>query len=308
MNKSQNLLETFTVLTLNTAGLTVAHKNPLSRTKKIGEEILDKSYDIVCLQEVFGNNCRKALTEILKHEYPYIIEKSHYRPFGIPNWMEDSGLYFASKFEIKDYYFYPFKHITSYDSLAWKGLLGVTIKINNSTDVLVCTTHFQSRRDTKSVRHLEMQETQQFFNKHSFKNCIFLGDMNIKDTDTEYNTLLDPYLASPTFTDSFRFKHPDRKANPGYTFYGPDNDLIDSNFKARFDYIFTTMDEQIEDSEVVKFKDQHDHDLSDHYGVCTNFYIPNKDSITLTKIKKSGCDYWKRLFGTEYISPSYDSS
>lgn len=46
-------------------------KDNLARAKAIGNELLKRDYDIVCLEKVFENRARKVLTAELETHYPY---------------------------------------------------------------------------------------------------------------------------------------------------------------------------------------------------------------------------------------------
>lgn len=290
----------FSIFTLNTNCL-VTKPRCHDRITKIAEHILESDYDVVCLQEVFKETCRKILINKLQQKYPYMVKKSHYRPFGIPNWLEDSGLFIASKYTITDSAFQPFINTTIHDSLSWKGFLGTVIELNPTCKLLVVTTHLQHGRKAqcKLIRTAQIKEFQKFMSKHTYDQVIFLGDMNIKDTDAEYNNFL---TVIDNYTDAFRFKHPNPVDEPGYTMNGEENNLIDGTFKVRYDYIFTTFT-SIDECEVIKLGPPNDR-YSDHYGILCriNTLLLDGTAAVLGKIINNSKDHWTRLLGIDYFN------
>ncbi len=142
----------FRILSYNVKLYTLIADECEKRAEQIGDIIVDKDYDVVCLQEVFSEDPRDILAEKLEQNGYNVIAKCG-GPVLIP---QDSGLFFASKFPIRSHNFEHFRmlsgEIVNYDALAAKGFLRVSLDLSgimSNLNLIVYNTHFQADYGTK---------------------------------------------------------------------------------------------------------------------------------------------------------------
>lgn len=214
----------------------------------IAKHLLDIDADIVCLQEVFDNDCRDVFVEELKGVYPNWVSRSGkgaYWNLGL-----GSGLMLFSKFPITKVHFekYHVADISSADYLANKGFLYAQLFIDNNK-VNLFNTHLQSGIERSMACWAAYYQLMQMLNYYrreidSEETTIFAGDFNFEECNGElYNQIIEK-----GFTDSD---------------YQQKRMTIDDNSK-RIDYIFHSNNSIFTVEEVTINKINC---LSDHYAV-----------------------------------------
>jgi endonuclease/exonuclease/phosphatase family metal-dependent hydrolase len=238
------------------------------RIEQICKEIHRLGFDIVCLQELFDERCRNIVIRDLQHSYPHMVAKSTFRLPGVAewiNWLEDSGLFVASKYPITWHNFQPFWDVAGYDGLAWKGILGMTIDLNQKKrnhSLMLFTTHLQAGHEW-AVKQKQITTMVKFIQQQRYDAAVLCGDLNIDESNKEqYKYLIEQLDA----TDVFRKAHPN---DAGYTVDGTLNkNMMNSNRQVRYDYIFDlTRNNQASESQIVYFKKPLYDLYSDHFGV-----------------------------------------
>ncbi len=210
----------------------------------------NRQYDIICLQEVFDEGIRRKLTDGLKPDYPYIVEKAS--DFDIFN--EDSGLFFASKLPILRHTFREFhaKQWGTFDADVDKGVFIACLQLGNEETphlLHVYNTHLQSTVSYHQVRQKQLSQLRSFIeralkteknNNPSLKfSVLLLGDLNVVgDTDGEYKRMMS-LLGYPI--DLYRKLN---AYDEGFTWNSKENVLLQYNNRndhdlERLDYIFT---------------------------------------------------------------------
>lgn len=283
------MTESINILTYNTKMLPgIFGKNNEKRAELIFDELskADSQYDIICFQEVFDEDSREIFDRKLKsinyNTIPYSSDNDWFN--------EDSGLFFASRYDILAHKFSEFNDsqpLTA-DWLTDKGILGTALKITDEIRLVIINTHLQSSESFNKVREKQLDQIRRFITRtlDKVKNkdktgVLILGDLNIiGDIDQEYNDMK-KFLGY--HRDLFREINPD---DIGYTWDGTENSIIkdddpDDKDKQRLDYILSyDKVPQLDDnsksnfmnkinclsSKVIKLK-TNGFDLSDHYGV-----------------------------------------
>ena len=165
------------------------------RLTDIALEIKKRDADVVCLQEMHDNDASWRLIDELKSVYFYF-----YYNIGSPYFGANSGLFVASKYEIKNPQFSTFQSkIRLIDScFTGKGYFSFELALQNHKIVRLFNTHFQHSQDDltplqteKQVREEQMSQivsTIQGQEKTSSAETLFLivGDFNT--TPDEYNS------------------------------------------------------------------------------------------------------------------------
>lgn len=254
------------------------------RGSDIVQAILGNEYDIICLQETFDEDIRQIFDEGFRPRYKYRVPKVS--DGDIFN--EDSGLYFASKYEIKGWNFEEFKKCSTTDCFADKGVFSVRIDLSPlapETTLLLFHIHAQSDEQYKETRTSQLRQIREKICKalrryaRPEQTAILLcGDMNvIGDVHPEYRMMIST-LGYPR--DLFRELNPDK---PGYTWDAKENiNMIpaDDHDQQRLDYIlaydnFYADGDKSEKlvhlnctvAEVQMFETSPNARLSDHFGV-----------------------------------------
>jgi len=123
------------VLTLNTQLLPplMGGRDPVERSISIAKFILQLNktgppIDCIALQEVYFDQSRDKLKEILAGDYPHMLAKAGEDIYIVG---QDSGLFFASKFPIVWSQFKAFPKGIGPETIFNKGVLGIKLDINN---------------------------------------------------------------------------------------------------------------------------------------------------------------------------------
>lgn len=305
------------ILSLNVAGIPrlISDNDVDGRINRITDQILTEkeNIDIVCLQELFDNNSKRDISDKLKLEYPYQINTAKYRLpglFNIVNWLEDSGLFIASKYPISWYNFVPFKTAKGPDKLAWKGVLGACICLPTDKKVMIFNTHLQSNQDFKgytdkyNIRYQQIKTIIHFIKEQSFDYSVLVGDFNTsEDNYKEYNNLYySVSLMDNLGYDIYRTMFPNSKTFPGYTMDGIKNhNMIHSNYQARLDYMFSLgiSPDQFKNIQIWYPGELENNLNSDHFGLHCSLSIGKSDSTP--KTVKTPFGFWtlKRLFAID---------
>lgn len=206
------------------------------------------NYNIVCLQEVFDEDIRLYLKENLMAKYPYIVDKVSDHDFM----NEDSGLFFASQFEILRHRFreYNAKKAFTADAFTDKGIFGTCLKMVDGEDekaLFVFNTHLQSTMAYHDTRVEQLMEARRFIHKILMselcktydplkRNAVLTGDFNVVGDGERHEDMLS-LLGDPR--DLYRERN---RAARGYTWNSRDNRYLRDRNKnnrqmQRLDYI-----------------------------------------------------------------------
>ena len=114
------------------------------------KEICRTQFEIICLQEVFHQNSRELIEQILKGEYPFVASN-----FGKTSLNTDlgSGLLVASKFNIEKSEFVAFGNGVGSDKDIDRGVLAVKLDVSSlreNTSLYVVNTSLQRSPDGSS--------------------------------------------------------------------------------------------------------------------------------------------------------------
>lgn len=255
------------------------------RAAHIADVIGLRDYDIVCLQEVFDEECRGIL-------------RSRLEPFGYRcspkidggNAVnQDSGLFLATKTAVCTWDspldFVRYRSAKSFDRFANKGVAGVRLKVtgpDDSTDLLwIFMTHTQADAKYSDVRRDQFVQAREFIERHlstearpSSVCALLCGDLNVVGASTERDQMR-ALLCEPI--DQYYAEHNDE--NPGYTWDGPNNPMAGGQSRERLDYwlafdaiptisgsgaALRLADRRAVEVEKMRFRGAY---LSDHYAV-----------------------------------------
>ncbi len=237
------------------------------RAAVIAENILGMQpvVDVVCLQEVFNEDVRSLLVQTLDGAFPHQVPKCHDGTWF--SFDEDSGLFFASRFPIRERGDVPWHGFREFDATAPftsdyftdKGVFGAALDVGerwgDDATLGVFQTHLQSdhtiRDPHPEVRARQLQECERFMQRFLARTVdpertcgLFVGDFNVvgertvdgvlEETD-EHRALMQSEWRP---VDLFREAHPEA---PGYTWDAPANTRIDDDDeddRERLDYVF----------------------------------------------------------------------
>ncbi len=255
-NQALRLL-TFNVKML--AGIAGKGDKDIARARDIISAItsVQPAYDVVCLQEVFDEDAREVFDNGLKAVFPFRVP----RVDAGDMLQQDSGLFFASRYPIKDngraWAFEEFedKAIATADYWADKGIFGARLDLSARVPGLTLgmfQTHLQADYflgDYEDVRRGQLRQIRRFVrkvlrrvNRPQDTIALLAGDFNVVG-EIEAGTALQPareYLRMLALlgyvSDVFREKHP---CEPGYTWDAEQNTLIPApdGDRQRLDYI-----------------------------------------------------------------------
>jgi endonuclease/exonuclease/phosphatase family metal-dependent hydrolase len=220
-------LPTFTILSYNTKllpgrGAAVA--------AGIGRAI--RRFDVLCLQEVFGEAERFSLAASLRRTHPHRIEKA-----DSGGWIgQDSGLFLASGFRIDAWRFVEWRAARGWDRWTDKGALLARLRVGRSKRLTVVNAHLQSDRrrvgESAYIRRVQLRQLARFVGRPRGAT-VLAGDFNVPGDTAEHAAMLRA-LGSPR--DLFREACP---ADPGLTWDSTENPLIPRRDKdrLRLDYL-----------------------------------------------------------------------
>ena len=136
----------------------------------IRDQFLEKSIDVICLQEAFEFDIYDKLYEMVKQLSLYIMHPSIKRKMLIG---ENSGLVVISRMPLYNPSFYEYKVTANSCQCARKGMFNVQVLVNDCR-VNVVNTHLQSEHDGIAINQFRSMI-------HTLKNqsTIILGDMNM---------------------------------------------------------------------------------------------------------------------------------
>jgi exonuclease III len=187
------------------------------RIERVADEVIKLNADVICLSEMHDNGASWKLIELLKAGgYKYF-----YYNIGAPFFGANSGLFLASKLEIKNPQFFPLKDkMKRIDSFFTnKGYFSFEVYSANKKLVNLLTTHTQhSSNDMnpsekeKNVRNNQMMQIVGTLNEKN-ERAVLVGDLNVTPKEYEsssykkyfYNPLLEKNMKGQSFNQS-RFK------------------------------------------------------------------------------------------------------
>lgn len=158
------------------------------RIDKIAREILKQDADINCLYETFDMQSGMYLSEKLKQQgYSHIYFNIGPRAVGV-----SSGIFVASKYEIKAPEFIPFSQdaLVGRTKNATKGVFSFDVVSNGESFARIYTTHLQHSeepefptREEVEARKKEMQVIIDKVNGVRDRCIIVTGDLNLDDAE-----------------------------------------------------------------------------------------------------------------------------
>ncbi|CAB0038845.1 unnamed protein product [Trichogramma brassicae] len=178
------------LLTLNCWGIPYISKNRLERMDAIALKIIEQSYDVVCLQEIWSRSDYERIMTKTKEKLPY----SHYFYSGI----HGSGICIFSKYLIKDVMFHQWSlngyvhKIHHGDWFGGKGIALCKLDVKNiNVNVYVAHLHAEyseTMDEYKSHRVLQAFDTAQFIRltMDSADVALLGGDLNTEPSGLEY--------------------------------------------------------------------------------------------------------------------------
>ena len=274
-----------TLLTYNTAFIMArygGHDEEKAAQAFVGE-LKNEPAEVVGLCELFKipffrPGFRDYFQRNLEDQYPYQIIGPSQGEYS------DSGLLLLSKHPILHSHKMVYMHSASiwegsYDDWSSKGAIHAAIAVPGLGPVDVFLTHCQSTKSDTSSEwdDLKLQLTDLGVFWKAFSNpdrpSFLMGDLNTPDDHPEFTQTLLPDLDKPV--DLWRINHPD---SPGLTFVNG-NTFSGSQRtgarEARLDYIFMQPPRKkiplSSKTEIVRWKDEDNKDVSDHFGLRATF-------------------------------------
>lgn len=151
--------------------------NPLKRIEEIIDLLIKNDADVICLQEVFDIKIKNRIAqELLKYDF-------HYKPSNSMFYLS-SGLMILSKYNIISKGFEAYNNYSGEDSFSEKGILFITIEINNTVYTII-NTHlnanaiFSLYRRCIKTREKQMDQLLKFVKNSNRDNILLCGDFNI---------------------------------------------------------------------------------------------------------------------------------
>ena len=225
--------------------------NPFKRIEQIIDLLIKNDADVICLQEVFDIKIRNRIAqELLKYDF-------HYKPSN-SMFCLSSGLMILSKYRIISKGFEAYNNYSGEDSFSEKGILFITIEINNTVYTII-NTHlnanaiFSLNRRCVRTRDKQMHQLIEFIKNNNRDNIILCGDFNIDlyDYQNMFNKLNNIYKFN---ISSINFIN-----NTKLITFSKSNNQLDYIF-----YFYNTPKHISFNYELIKS------DLSDHYPIILN--------------------------------------
>lgn len=150
------------------------------RTPLIIEEINKSEDDIIVLQEAFSGDFRAKLRKRTKDKYPhqYYLNRKRFS-FTVYG----SGVYFLSKYPLKDLGYSYYKDCTKADCFASKGVAVMEVSLPSGKKIHLGGTHLQAGGKEKSqrIRVKQLSQIKKLFESTRNENIpqILVGDLNI---------------------------------------------------------------------------------------------------------------------------------
>ena len=201
------------------------HVNGMSDTKQRAKEIAkflkEQSADVICLQEAFDvDEITPTIgIELQKLGYNVVIASKREKVLGL-----NSGLVFASKFEIEDIDSIRFSNLISIDARAKKGVVNFNLKLNDHDTISVSNTHMQGsfKGNEKAVkvemRKYQFNEIKEFnervIDHEKVRDEFVIGDFNTERFRENKEGVVEiayDYSALEEFSETFKdLNFPDR--------------------------------------------------------------------------------------------------
>lgn len=227
--------------------------NPFKRIEEIIDLLIKNNADVICLQEVFDIKIRNRIYQEL------LIYDFHYKPSNSFFYLS-SGLMILSKHKIISKGFEAYNNYSGEDSLSEKGILYITIEINNTVYTIV-NTHlnanaiFSLTRICVRTREKQIHQLLEFIKNRDTNrdNIILCGDFNIDlyDSHNMFNKINNIYKFN---ISSINFIN-----NTKLITYSKSNKQLDYIF-----YFYNTPKHISFNYKLIKS------DLSDHYPIILN--------------------------------------
>lgn len=148
------------------------------RTEIITNQLLKSNYDIVLLQEAFSGDFQRTLKKktIKKFPYQYYLgrEPGTLTVYG-------SGLYYMSRFPMKELIKGYYKECKNADCFASKGLAVMEISLPSGEKLQIGNTHLQASKELSEIRFKQLSMLKSLFlvtEKPGIPQ-VLAGDLNI---------------------------------------------------------------------------------------------------------------------------------
>lgn len=158
------------------------HTNYVHISKYIRNLFLNEDVDIICLQELWEKNIYDLIINNLQDLNLFISQPPTNLKYCIG---EHSGLLTISKYPIILSDFEKYEKLNFTCAMTNKGFQYIVIKINNDYIPLI-NTHLQSSSNKWNLQYQNVVVNQinlikDYLIKFNIKNCIILGDLNLKE-------------------------------------------------------------------------------------------------------------------------------
>jgi endonuclease/exonuclease/phosphatase family metal-dependent hydrolase len=273
-------------------------------------------HDVLLFTEVFNEDLRAELADLLAADYPYQVPKCE-EEIGL---RQDSGLCLFSRFPIRRekgralcaFLTFPFALTWTADMFAAKGVLGVALDVGGGRDLWVFLTHLQSDSvrvgEFRTVRADQLRVVRAFIAEcleqaDPARVCavVLAGDMNVDGLvrpHSEWTAMTrllgrprDVHVATGTAEATW---NPVLNSRIGPTDARPQ----------RLDYIFVydafsmpglgcrhgqLLALRVEDCGIVRPRNK-EGDISDHYGLVARFAVPGRSGSASIEVAAADLD------------------
>jgi len=157
------------------------HQNYVNISKYIRYLFTEEKIDIICLQEVWEKNILDLIIDNLKDLNLFYTIPPTNKKYCLG---ENSGLVTISKYPIILSDFEKYDRLNLSCSMTNKGFQYIIIKVNDN-HISIINTHLQSSFTKYNLHYqntaiYQMDMIKQYLLKYNVKNCLILGDLNLK--------------------------------------------------------------------------------------------------------------------------------
>jgi hypothetical protein len=197
-----------------------------NRIAKITQVIVQENPDILSLNEVFDIQDALYLVGALQRQYAHFIIQCGSRTTGV-----NSGLFFASKFAIRDISFTGFAKnlLIGTTQYAEKGVLTVKVQDQKGPILTILSSHLQhsnapsySTAEEIAARKAEMDIMFQRAFANTNENVLITGDLNLDDEElyTSHPEMYNRFQKTVDYTSDLDEERYTWLGNEWYTNYG----------------------------------------------------------------------------------------
>lgn len=247
-----------------------------ARSKAIAEYLQTENADIIVFQEAFHGGARRIIKSLIGKSYPYEAGPANARLFSIK---ANSGIWILSKHPIVQQDAITYENKYGIDAFAKKGALLVEITTNGQR-IQVVGTHLQNS-GKHQLKYKQCEElSQNLLKKHQRSDIpqVICGDFNIEKCSNGYETMLFALGAEDGNLSSEQIFSYDRLTNDLHSEKGTERDLIDYILLRNGKEIVKNITRIIKPIKIQWHK--HHQDVSDHYPIISELYLPSINAET----------------------------